>query len=156
MRYGNHQKTTLYPTHHKLKLQERARIEGYLENRPYINPKIAKLGPTLVPKINCQGPKAFKMAPKSKKSKWQKQILQKKKHLFIRVKPRKLFRPVLNSKHSPIEPKKAKNDPKSKKSKSQKIFYKKKLSLYKSKASKAFQTPSQLQTQPGTAQKGSK
>ena len=111
VRYGNHQKTTLYPTHHKLKLQERARIEGYLENRPYINPKIAKLGPTLVPKINCQGPKAFKMAPKSKKSKWQKQILQKKKHLFIRVKPRKLFRPVLNSKHSPIEPKKAQNDP---------------------------------------------
>ena len=58
--------------------------------------------------------------PQSKKSKGQKKILQKKSYLSIRVKPQKLFRPHLNSKHSLIEPKKAQNDPpKQKYSKSQ-------------------------------------
>ena len=109
--YQNHQKTTYHPTHHKLKLQERARIEGCLENRPYISPKIAKLGPTLAPKITRQGQNAFKMTPKSKKSKYQKKILKKKSYLSIRAKPQKLLRPHLNSKDRPIEPKKAQNDP---------------------------------------------
>ena len=93
VRYSNHQKTTLYPTHHKLKLQERARIEGYLENKPYISPKIEKLGPTLAQKITGQGQNAFKMTPKSKKSKGQKKILQKKSYLSIRVKPKKISTP---------------------------------------------------------------
>ena len=66
-----------------------------------------KLGPTLASKITRQGQKAFKMTPKSKKSK---------------------------SQENPT---------------------KEKLSLYKSKASKTFQTPSQLQTQPDRAQKSS-
>ena len=107
----SHHPPSHHPTHHKLKLQERARIVGYLENRPYINPKISKLGPTLAPKITCQGQNTFKMTSKSKKSKYQKKILQMKSYLSITVKPQKLFRPHLNSKHRPIEPKKAQNDP---------------------------------------------
>ena len=120
VRHDNHQKNTDHhppchyppphhpppnnPTHHKLKLQERARIEGHLENRPYINPKITKLGPTLAPKITHQGQNAFKMTPKSEKAKCQKKILQKKSYLSMRVKPQKLFRPHINSKHSLIKP----------------------------------------------------
>ena len=68
----------------------------------YINPKIAKLGPTVAPKITCQDPKAFKMTLKTKNLK------------------------------------------------------KEKLSFYKGKASKTFQTLSQLQTQPDRAPKSSK
>ena len=53
-------------------------------------------------------------SPQKVKSKSQKKILQRKRTLSIRVKPQKLIRPHLNSKHSPIEPQKAQNDPQNK------------------------------------------